>query len=444
MSLLLHLSLWEEAGVRLAGGAARGAGARLFPHPHLTLLRVRKAGYREWRQHRPCRRIWRCDARALRGLSRAGRRALRAGLPVLSFPGKRVHAGPRGAYAIVDGVCSCANNMRGLKRVLKKQVKICAWMLKTARGSRVGSPNFPLTCKAHGAEIQMGSGAALKFYCLPYLLSSPILSVTAFKGTCDTRLQRYKSRPSLPLSSPAGGCTVNAEQRRSLSSCLVWCEEGFKWFVKSGMGFGGVLNPGCSAVPPSLGSGGEGGCGIVGISAAWHRRAASPQPWAITEGPWLPPLGVPWPLHPPSQPLGIRSLLSLDVTLPPFPWFHHEKKGPFPSPIQHSSARLRWFTGSAWSGAVSQGRASVCGRLLPFSIINPGRNWMFPGWGQRQTSRRISLPICPWDLISNLLSPPPSNTGSQRYRLQRVWYPFQLFFFPLTSSRWFEPILFPR
>lgn len=137
-----------------------------------------------------------------------------AALPALSFLGKQVRAGPCGAYAVVEGIGSHTNNTMGLCQVLKKQVKICARMQKTARGSRPGSLNFPLTCKAQGAEIQMGSGAALKFYCL---LSSAILSVTAFKSACDTRLQRYKRCLSLPLSSPAGGCRLNTERHCGLS-----------------------------------------------------------------------------------------------------------------------------------------------------------------------------------------------------------------------------------
>lgn len=68
MSLLLHL-LREEAGVYLAGGVAQGAGVRLFPHPHLTLLPVRKTGCWDWQQHHLCRHILQGDARVLGGLS---------------------------------------------------------------------------------------------------------------------------------------------------------------------------------------------------------------------------------------------------------------------------------------------------------------------------------------------------------------------------------------
>lgn len=193
-------------------------------------------------------------------------------------------------------------------------------MQKTARGNRAGSPNFPLTCKADWA---------CKFYCLPYLLSSPILSVTAFKGTCDAGLQRYKRCQSLPhphLPVPY----VNAEQPQLLF-CVVWGR--VKWL----MGFRRVLDPGHSAVPPPQVWEGTGAVGpwvslLPAPALGSHRGAVS----AGSLCSLVPPS--------PSQPLSIRSwagtsLPSLSVTLSPLPGFHWEKKRlfSFPHPAQLSA-----------------------------------------------------------------------------------------------------------
>lgn len=150
----------------------------------------------------------------------------------------------------------------------------------------------------------------------------------------------------------------------------------------------------------------------------WERGHRCCQPWAIAEGRGCRHSMSPGPSVPLPSPS--TSLPSLGVALPPFPWLHHEKKGPFPSPRPHTRCRSQDVRDLLGRGQYPREGRGCVGVLLPFSIINPSGNRMFLGRGRRQTQHRISLPLCPWDLISNPLSPPASRAGRQRCQLRQL------------------------